>query len=118
MATSDGWRRYLALQAKLHTYPLGNVLLILAQKPDATRVARFHTWLRLRRHVCKGEQGICILAPVTGHKDDAKGGEETDDRGRPVRGFRVVTVFDYSQTDGEPLALRIPLKVISRSGRK
>ena len=58
------------------------------------RVAGFHTWLRLGRHVKKGERGIRILAPLTGRKDDAEDGDETDDNGRPVRGFRIVTVFD------------------------
>ena len=104
VASSEGWREYLAMQAKLHTYSLGNTLLIAAQMPTATRVCGFHGWLRLGRHVRKGEHGIRILAPVTGRRDEAEESEETDANGRPVRGFRVVTVFDISSTDGEPLA--------------
>ena len=106
VATSEGWRRYLALQAKLHTYAPGNVLLILAQKPDATRVAGFHTWLSLGRHVKKGEHGIRILAPVTVRRaaEAESGDPEAADEAQPVTRFRVVTVFDYSQTEGEPLA--------------
>ena len=104
VASSEGWREYLAAQARFHQYSLGNVLLIAAQMPTATRVCGFHGWLRLGRHVRKGEHGIRILAPVTGRRDEAEESEETDANGRPVRGFRVVTVFDISSTDGEPLA--------------
>ncbi len=105
VATSDGWRTYLAAQAKLHTYALGNVLLILAQKPDATRVAGFHTWLRLGRHVRKGEHGIRILAPVSVRRaaEAESGDSEEEDEPQTVTRFRVVTVFDISQTDGDPL---------------
>ena len=95
----DGWRTYLAAQARFHSYSLGNVLLIVAQKPDATRVAGFHTWLRLGRHVRKGEHGIRILAPVTVRKADI----EDDAEARTVTRFRIVTVFDISSTDGDPL---------------
>ena len=102
VTTSDGWRRYLAAQAKFHSYSLGNVLLVLAQKPDATRVAGFHTWLRLGRHVRKGEHGIRILAPVAVRKAEAEDASEEEDA-RTVTRFRVVTVFDISSTDGDPL---------------
>ena len=105
VATSEGWRAYLAAQAKFHQYSLGNVLLVLAQKPDATRLAGFHTWLRLGRHVKKGEHGLKILAPVTVRRP-AAGAESDDpeDEAQTVTRFRVVSVFDISQTDGEPLA--------------
>ena len=98
VTTSDGWRAYLAAQAKFHQYSLGNVLLVLAQKPDATRLAGFHTWLRLGRHVRKGEHGIRILAPMTVRK-----AETEEDEPQTVTRFRVVTVFDISSTDGDPL---------------
>ncbi len=107
VTTSDGWRAYLAAQAKFHSYSLGNVLLVLAQNPDATRLAGFHTWLRLGRHVRKGEHGLKILAPVTVRRPAA--GTVSDDPGvedeaQTVTRFRAVTVFDISQTEGEPLA--------------
>ena len=105
VTTSDGWRRYLALQAKLHTYSLGNTFLIAAQMPTATRVCGFHTWLRLGRHVRKGEHGIRILAPVAVRKaaEAESGDPEAADEAQPVTRFRVVTVFDISQTEGDPL---------------
>ena len=105
VTTSDGWRAYLAAQTKFHQYSLGNVLLIVAQKPDATRLAGFHTWLRLGRHVRKGEHGIRILAPVTVRKAAADEGAEEDGTAEAptVTRFRVVTVFDISSTDGDPL---------------
>lgn len=106
VASSEDWREYLAMQAKLHTYSLGNTLLIAAQMPTATRVCGFHGWLRLGRHVRKGEHGIRILAPVTVRKveDEDEDGSDGGDDARTVTRFRIVTVFDISQTDGEPLA--------------
>jgi N-terminal domain of anti-restriction factor ArdC len=42
-----------------------NTLLLLAQRPDATRVAGYTLWQQLGRQVAKGEKGLTILAPVT-----------------------------------------------------
>lgn len=60
--SSEGWRRFLTAQARFHRYSAGNMLLILVQRPEATRVAGFHTWTDLGRHVRHGEHGIAILA--------------------------------------------------------
>jgi antirestriction protein ArdC len=77
--------------------------LIYSQKRDATHVAGFHAWLKLRRHVRKGEKGIVILAPMVGRKRQAKAEIEEDSESR-LFGFRAAYVFDVSQTEGEPLA--------------
>src|SRR5437773_4549799 len=61
---SDGFRRYLDAQARFHSYSWGNVLLILAQRPDATRVAGYRTWQALGRQVRRGEKGVRILVPL------------------------------------------------------
>lgn len=108
----DNFRNWLRVQARFHQYSqysFGNVLLIAVHCPDATRVAGFHAWKKLGRPVKKGERGIPILAPVTykTHTNDARlAGDaptsETDDESTRV-GFRVVYVFDISQTDGPPL---------------
>ena len=50
--------------ARFHTYSPNNIWLILAQNPDATQVAGFHTWRKIGRQVRKGERGIAILAPM------------------------------------------------------
>jgi antirestriction protein ArdC len=93
------------VQRRFHRYSWGNTLLIAAQRPDATRVAGFHSWLRLGRHVRKGEHGIAILAPVVPRLRvvDGDSGDERWVAGRP-HAFRVAHVFDVSQTDGEELA--------------
>ncbi len=99
---SEALRLYLAVMAKFHRYSWGNVLLIYMQRPDATHVAGFHSWLRMRRYVRKGEKGIVILAPMVGRKrsDEA---ELSEDRQTRVFGYRAAHVFDVSQTDGDPL---------------
>jgi len=115
LAHSDAWRRMLKVAARLPTYSPSNVLLIAVQRPEATRVAGFRTWKSLGRHVLKGEKGIAILAPClyrgrdTAKKSDRQmsSGEVTttaqETAQRELRGFRVVHVFDVTQTDGEPL---------------
>lgn len=98
---SDAMKAYLAMQAKFHKYSFGNVMLILHQFPDASQVAGFQTWKKLGRQVKKGEHGIRIFAPCPYKK------VVTDDQGNEaeklINFFRVVTVFDQSQTDGEEL---------------
>jgi len=98
---SEALKLYLALMSRFHRYSWGNVLLIYSQRPQATHVAGFHSWLKLRRYVRKGERGIVILAPMIGKKKD--GGELTEDAETRVFGFRAAHVFDVSQTDGDPL---------------
>jgi antirestriction protein ArdC len=104
LTSSTAWRAWLDVQRRFHRYSWGNTLLIGCQRPDATRVAGFHAWLRLGRHVRKGEHGIAILAPVVPRLRilDAESGEETWIAGAP-RAFRVAHVFDVSQTEGHEL---------------
>ena len=98
---SETLANYLRLMSRFRKYSWGNCLLIYSQRPDATHVAGFHAWLKLRRYVRKGEKGIVILAPMVGRKksDD----ELAEDRETRIFGFRAAHVFDVSQTEGEPL---------------
>src|ERR687885_1518484 len=61
--TSEDFQRYLRTAAIFHAYSPNNVVLIPAQKPDATRVAGYKTWQSLGRQVKQGEQAISIFAP-------------------------------------------------------
>jgi hypothetical protein len=90
--------RYLETYSRFHHYSLHNLWLILMACPEATQVAGFQAWRSLNRFVRKGEHGIAILAPIIVK-------EETKDKDpKPfLRGFKVVFVFDASQTEGEPL---------------
>jgi antirestriction protein ArdC len=81
-------------------------MLIALQRPDATLVAGFHRWRELHRWVRKGEAGIAILAPmVVGKKskDDAANDQRERTEARTLLGFRVVYIFDVSQTEGKEL---------------
>jgi antirestriction protein ArdC len=101
LTRSDRWRRHLDCQARFHRYSFGNVVLIAAQRPDASRVAGFNAWRHLGRSVKKGEKAIWILAPLVTRKA-TEPDDEAETR-RPVRGFKYVPVFDLSQTEGEEL---------------
>jgi antirestriction protein ArdC len=99
-------KQYLGAMGRFHRYSWGNVLLINSQRPDATRVAGFHTWHDLGRWVKKGEKGIMILAPMlVKQKDAASAGKEAakPDEVFRLTGFRTAYVFDASQTEGRPL---------------
>src|SRR5919199_5568600 len=63
LTTTEDWAAMLAVAARFHRYSSNNVLLIAAQRPDATRVAGYRSWQRLGRQVRKGERGLAILAP-------------------------------------------------------
>lgn len=94
----ESFKRYLRCMSRFHSYSAGNITLIHAQCPNAIRVAGYRRWQELGRQVRKGEKGIAILAPMT-----RKVSDDTEDPTRVVAGFRVATVFDIGQTDGEPL---------------
>jgi hypothetical protein len=103
LTSSEAWHDYLAFQSRFHRYSYGNVLLIAAQRADATKVAGFRSWQRVNRFVRRGEKAIWILAPMIGRAASGTRHGETDDQERVISGFRYVPVFDVSQTVGEDL---------------
>lgn len=119
MFTSEKYMRYLNTMSKFHGYSLNNTLLIALQNPQASLIAGFKSWERnFDRHVKRGEKGIKILAPspytkkVRQEKVNPDTGEIIlDKNGNPVKeeteikftAFRVVSVFDVSQTEGKEL---------------
>ena len=116
---SEKYAEYLRVMSQFHHYSFNNTLLIAMQKPDATLVAGYHAWeKKFNRHVMKGEKGIQIIAPAPfkekqeQEKVDPNTGEVVlHEDGQPeieevtivVPRFKVSTVFDLSQTDGDPL---------------
>jgi len=53
---SGDWKNYLLTQSKFHRYSFRNILLVLFQKPNASRLAGYRTWQELGRQVKKGEK--------------------------------------------------------------
>lgn len=106
LADDEAWRGYLRTMSKFHHYSFSNQLLIAAQRPDATRVAGFKTWLGMKKPVARGEKGIAILAPRLVTAKDENGDPIFDAHGRPkkrVVGSTSATVFDIAQTTGDDL---------------
>ena len=117
--TSEMYTKYLLTMSKFHNYSFNNTLLIAMQRPDATLVAGYNAWKnKFNRYVKKGEKGIQIIAPapVKEREEREKIDKDTgltvlNENGEPeievvervIPRFRVTTVFDYAQTDGEPL---------------
>ena len=101
---SAQFRLFLTTMAKFHNYSIGNQILIMIQRRDASHVAGFNTWKDLGRWVKRGEKGIAILAPMMPPKPKKEEleAEEEEIQLAPVY-FKVVHIFDISQTEGKPL---------------
>jgi len=97
---SESLTAYLKTMSLFSKYSLNNLFLIARQRPDARRVAGFHTWRKLGRYVRKGEKGIAIIAPLVRRKSDEC---EHSDEERVLAGFKVAHIFSEEQTDGEAL---------------
>ena len=95
---SQEMQHYLDMCASFHQYSPCNVWLILMSQPNASYVAGFKKWQSMGRFVRKGERGIPILAPIITTITNDKGEEE-----QRLVGFKIVYVYDISQTAGEPL---------------
>ena len=116
---SDKYRKYLATMSRFHRYSVNNTMLIYMQRPDATHVAGFNKWRdQFGRNVLKGEKGIRIIAPTPYKKKveeiktdpetnapllDADGKAIIEEKEIRIPMFKVVSVFDVSQTTGKPL---------------
>jgi len=116
---SDKYRKYLATMSRFHRYSVNNTMLIYMQRPDATHVAGFNKWRdQFGRNVLKGEKGIRIIAPTHYKKKveeiktdpetnapvlDADGKAIIEEKEIRIPMFKVVSVFDVSQTYGKPL---------------
>lgn len=98
LRSSEAWTRFLTFAQAFHRYSINNLLLILAQKPEATHVAGYRTWQKLGRQVRKGERGIRIFGgrDVREVVEDEQTGEEKEQRRTR---FFPVSVFDMAQTD-------------------
>jgi N-terminal domain of anti-restriction factor ArdC len=95
---SESFRKYLDVQSRFHHYSPFNVVLIMSQYPDATRVAGYNAWLKMNRYVKTGEKAIKIIIPMLNTITDEVTGEDI-----VKRRFGTGNVFDIRQTDGEPL---------------
>lgn len=116
---SDRYKEYLSVMSKFHNYSFNNTLLIAMQKPDASHIAGFNSWKNeFGRNVRKGEKGIKIIAPspfkvkkemdkidpTTQRPVMGKDGKTvTEEREVTIPAFKVVAVFDVSQTEGKEL---------------
>ena len=106
---SAALQKYLRAMASasLRRYSVGNLVLILRQFPSATKVAGFHAWQRMGRHIKKGAKGIGILAPMVMRQKKVvvKGPDEDDiiEKEEEVVLYKPVYVWDVSMTEGKPL---------------
>jgi hypothetical protein len=117
---SAALKKYLRVMASFRRYSISNMLLIFSQRPSATRVAGFHAWQKMGRHIKKGAKGIAILAPMVMRKKMVvvNGPEEDDiaEKEEEVVRYKPVYVWDVSLTEGQ--ALPEPVRVQGDPGAK
>jgi antirestriction protein ArdC len=118
---SDRYAQFLRTMSRFHRYSVNNTMLIYMQKPDATLVAGFNKWRdQFSRNVMRGEKGIKIIAPTPFKKKieeekldpdtkapvlDADGKVIMEEKEIKIPMYKVVSVFDVSQTEGKPLPI-------------
>ena len=116
---SERYREYLKVMSKFHNYSFRNTVLIAMQKPDASLVAGFSAWKNnFERNVMKGQKGIKIIAPspykikqemqkIDPHTQKPVIGKDgkpvTEEKEVTIPAYKVVSVFDVSQTEGKEL---------------
>ena len=116
---SERYREYLKVMSKFHNYSFRNTVLIAMQKPDASLVAGFSAWKNnFGRNVMKGQKGIKIIAPspfkikqemekIDPHTQKPVIGKDgkpvTEEKEITIPAYKVVSVFDVSQTEGREL---------------
>ncbi|GGN25529.1 ArdC-like ssDNA-binding domain-containing protein [Halarchaeum nitratireducens] len=115
---SKAFQEWLDVQSRFHDYSYRNTLLIQLQCPEATKVAGYRAWQEeFDRHVQEGESAIWIWAPIitkqcpecenspSYHERNDCEYDETppEEWSDGLVGFRPASVFDVSQTEGEPL---------------
>ena len=99
LTDSGQWRAFLEFARSFHNYSLNNLLLILAQKPEATMVAGFRQWQTKGRQVRKGEKSIKIFGYREKTTETATDDDTSADERRVIRYFPSLPVFDIAQTD-------------------
>ena len=116
---SERYREYLKVMSKFHNYSFRNTVLIAMQKPDASLLAGFSAWKNnFERNVMKGQKGIKIIAPspykikqemqkIDPHTQKPVIGKDgkpvTEEKEVTIPAYKVVSVFDVSQTEGKEL---------------
>ena len=116
---SERYKEYLKVMSKFHNYSFRNTVLIAMQKPDASLVAGFSAWKNnFERNVMKGQKGIKIIAPspykikqemqkIDPHTQKPVIGKDgkpvTEEKEVTIPAYKVVSVFDVSQTEGKEL---------------
>ena len=105
---SDTYKKFLSCFSSFNDYSQKNMRLLLAQLPTATMVAKASDWKNLGRFPSKGTKALRIYGPNPEYKKDEEGNYLKDEKGKKIptgniAGWKLVPVFDVSQTHGKEL---------------
>ncbi|MCW2280149.1 ArdC-like ssDNA-binding domain-containing protein [Lactococcus lactis] len=103
---SDTFKNYLDFACQFQQYSYRNKMLIQAQNPNASLVAGYRAWQNKGRQVQRGQKALKIFVPNLVAQKGKDGKYLLDDEGKvikAVKGFYLASVYDVSQTEGQPL---------------
>lgn len=118
LRSTNAYQKYLNFISKIPHYSSNNQMLLYKQNPNITMVGSYTFWKQNHRYIKKGEKSLKIIAPIISKKTlrtpmlDSKNQPLLDidkqliyktSEKLEIKGFRYVSVFDISQTDGEPI---------------
>jgi hypothetical protein len=98
----DAYVEYLDIQSRFNLYSVGNLLLIQAQMPTATKLKDFEGWKAAGTTVRKNQQAISIIEPGKQYaRDDHTIGTS----------MNIKKVFNISQTYAKPEQQKPPAQI-------
>jgi hypothetical protein len=116
----ETFKHFIEVQRCFTEYSVNNRWLIFSQCMkkglSPQKVASYTTWKKLHHQVKKGEKAIKIFAPCTVKKVDVNTNvpatpeelqalESMESKEGTIYTFKVVSVFELKQTDGDPLSI-------------
>lgn len=113
----EDFKAILQMKSLMPNYSFRNLLIAKAQLPEASYIASFKRWNELGRSIKKGEKALRIFKPCFVKVEDE---EDCSKEKSKLIGYITVPIFDYSQTEGEPLPidrLKISLEGDSEEAR-
>ena len=61
VSNADNWKNFLRIAGRIYRYEFDNILMVYAQRPNATLVGDYDSWKKVGRYVKRGSRGIAIF---------------------------------------------------------
>ena len=61
VSSAENWKNFLRITGRIYRYEFDNILMVYAQRPNATLVGDYDSWKKVGRYVKRGSRGIAIF---------------------------------------------------------